>query len=167
VWITKTDNAETVKPGEQLTYDITIGNSSQKTAVENASASDALPNNVTFVSATGGGQYDASAHRVGWSGINLAPGESRVVQVTVRVNAAASGSVVNTAAVRAAECEEGDKSEACSSTDTTRVAGGPLPMTGSSDGLATLLPAAFLVLLGGVTLTVTRLRRRQLGNTRS
>ncbi|WP_244303405.1 DUF11 domain-containing protein [Leucobacter coleopterorum] len=161
VWVLKTDNAETVRPGDDLTYDITVGNSSDASSVSDATVIDNLPANVSFVSATDGGTYNTATRGVTWTGINLQPSESRVMHVTVRVNDSAQGSVVNTAKVKAAECDGAGGDEACSSTDRTTVEDTPLAMTGSP-GLAAgmLVSVLLLCATGGAALVLGKLRRR-------
>ncbi|QIK62734.1 DUF11 domain-containing protein [Leucobacter viscericola] len=160
VWILKTDNSDTVRPGGNLTYDITVGNSSDASSVSDATVTDKLPANVSFVSATDGGTYNATTRGVTWTGVNLQPSESRVMHVTVRVNDAAHGSVVNTAKVKAAECDGAGGDEACSSTDRTTVKDAPLAMTGSSDLAGMLVSVLLMCVAGGAALVIGKSRRR-------
>lgn len=159
VWVLKTDNTETVRPGDNLTYDITVGNSSRTSSVSDATVTDVLPANVTFVSATGGGSYDAATRKVVWNGVNLKPGEERTVQVTVRVDEAATGTVINTAKAQAAECEAEGGEESCSSTDRTELESVDLAMTGSSGWVGSLLAVLLLCMGGGSALVLGRVRR--------
>ncbi|WP_027460479.1 DUF11 domain-containing protein [Deinococcus murrayi] len=73
-----------------LTYTITASNAGPHEAY-NVVVSDPLPAGVTFVSASGGGSYDAATRRVTWTTGKFLPNTSQNYTVTVTVpNAAAT-----------------------------------------------------------------------------
>jgi uncharacterized repeat protein (TIGR01451 family) len=82
----KMSDPDTVMPGETFTYEISLANPSAEDAY--VYFSDPLPDEVSFVSATGGASYDAGAHTVSWSG--LLPGTSLSTidfEIVVQANA--------------------------------------------------------------------------------
>ena len=83
-----------VYAGTNYTYTITITNSGFATA-SNVVASDVLPTNVTFVSASGNGTNNSGV--ISWSLGSLANGA--ISNVTLTVTAPTSGSVTNVASV--------------------------------------------------------------------
>jgi uncharacterized repeat protein (TIGR01451 family)/fimbrial isopeptide formation D2 family protein/LPXTG-motif cell wall-anchored protein len=101
VWILKDDHKTEVKAGEELTYDLTIGNNSTTSDVVDAVVTDNLPANATFVSATDGGVLSADGKSVTWRIAELAPGAKVTVKITVKVAATAKAGdeVINTAKV--------------------------------------------------------------------
>ncbi len=154
IWVLKDDHAHAVRLGDSLTYDITVGNSSAvtKDAIE---AVDSLPSSVKFVSATDGGKYDPATRSVSWTVLDLGPGQSRVVHVTVQVKGDIEGSVINTV-ILPSEPEDGCKdAEACLSADQTLVSGS-LARTGGSSFTGPLLLAVFGVFLGAGLLVLRR-----------
>ncbi|QIK63289.1 DUF11 domain-containing protein [Leucobacter viscericola] len=164
LWVSKNDHRSEVRAGDTLTYDVTIGNSSTKSSVKNAVATDNLPKNVEFVSASDGGALSADRTAVTWQIGTLEPGASKTVKVTVKVAASAKGGdkVVNTATVKApGECTDGPMdSDSCTSTDTDKVLATEfswLAVTGSGSTLG-LLGGATLVLAIGAVLMVRRRR---------
>jgi uncharacterized repeat protein (TIGR01451 family) len=93
--ITKTPSTVSVLPGANVTYTITVTNLGASLA-SSVVVTDALPANVTFVSATGGGVL--SGNNVIWSGLgSIAAGSGTSVSLTV--TAPLSGSVSNLATV--------------------------------------------------------------------
>jgi uncharacterized repeat protein (TIGR01451 family)/LPXTG-motif cell wall-anchored protein len=90
--VTKDDGQDTVRPGEETTYSITVANRGD-TEVTGVALVDTLPEGTTFVSATGraalaDGSGDAArdgAAAVVWPWFGLAPGEERTVEVTLEV----------------------------------------------------------------------------------
>ena len=92
--------------GQEITYTITAANS----AASNAAATgvtvfDSLPDGVTLVSAAASeGQYDEAADI--WSGLELAPGETATLTITVIVNQGTAGqTLVNTAVISGGETD--------------------------------------------------------------
>ena len=64
--ITKSDSPDPVIAGTNLTYTMTVDSDGPSDAL-NVSVSDTMPAGTTFVSATGGGSYDAGTNTVTWS----------------------------------------------------------------------------------------------------
>ncbi len=80
--IEKTASAELVAPGETFTY--SIGFENQNTVnLTGVSITDAIPANLTFVNATGPWSFEDDV--VTWSLGTLAPGETRIVNLTVSI----------------------------------------------------------------------------------
>lgn len=97
--IVKDDHKQVVLPGESLTYDLTVTNGSATIDATGVIVTDTLPVNTTFVSASDGGtQADGI---VTWNLGGLAKNESKVIRVTVTVNADVVGndSVTNVASI--------------------------------------------------------------------
>lgn len=118
VSIEKDDHKTVVGLGEELTYDLTIRNHSEKTDATSVVVTDTLPAQLTFISASDGGVYDADAHTVTWELGTLAAESTRIVQVTATVDDAtpAGDTIINTATV---DTEEGCViAEDCESIDT-------------------------------------------------
>ncbi|WP_197050753.1 DUF11 domain-containing protein [Deinococcus sp. YIM 77859] len=67
-----------------LTYSITASNAGPQEAY-NVVVSDPLPAGVTFVSASGGGSYDATNHRVTWTTGKFLANTSQTYTITVTV----------------------------------------------------------------------------------
>ncbi|EED30549.1 conserved domain protein [gamma proteobacterium NOR5-3] len=83
--ISKEASVQDVLPGDTLTYTIRYGNAGTDVA-PNAVILDLLPDDVTFVSASGGGNYVASSNSVGWGLGDLDAGVqgSQTVKVQVK-----------------------------------------------------------------------------------
>lgn len=91
--VSKTGPASSPLPGANYSYTITVGNFGPSTAVS-VTATDALPVNVTFVSASSGGALIGS--NVVWADLgNLAAGS--FTNLTLTVTAPLSGEVFNSA----------------------------------------------------------------------
>ena len=91
--INKTDDVadgDCVDPGDTITYTICYGNPNTRT-VHNVVIVDHLDYNTTFVSATGGGSYDAVNHTVAWVIGDLAAEATGCVTLNVTVNASTGG----------------------------------------------------------------------------
>jgi uncharacterized repeat protein (TIGR01451 family) len=58
---------ECINPGESIIYTISYDNTANAFDVHNVTLVDTLPTEVSFVSATGGGTYDAGTHTVTWN----------------------------------------------------------------------------------------------------
>ena len=106
--ITKTDSADPVTRGNQLTYTLNVTNNGPSGAT-NVEVVDTLPAGVTFSSATGGtvtppsgGSTDVTV-AIG----SLASGASQAVTITVDVEDTAAASITNTAIVRSTESTAG------------------------------------------------------------
>lgn len=117
VSISKDDHQQIVRPGEELTYELTVRNGSTKTDATGVIVTDTLPAELEFLSASDGGVYDADSREVVWSLGDLAKGSVREVTVTVRV-AQATGAgveVINGARVQTDQgCTDPDL---CETTD--------------------------------------------------
>ncbi|MCI0575506.1 MAG: tandem-95 repeat protein [Chloroflexi bacterium] len=99
--ITKSDGQTVARPGETLTYTLTINNASNLT-VTNVMVGDILPAHTTFLAASDGGAYHANGHVVVWEIPALGPAAALTRTVTVRVNSPlppATGVITNTAIV--------------------------------------------------------------------
>jgi len=74
-------------PGETLTYDICYDNNDNDFDVHGVTITDHLPAEVSFLSATDGGIYDASTHSVTWELPDLEANDPNIycVHVTVQV----------------------------------------------------------------------------------
>ncbi|GAA3581978.1 hypothetical protein GCM10022198_01470 [Klugiella xanthotipulae] len=83
VWILLDDHLTVIAPAQELVYDIVVGNNSATNTVEAAEVTNTLPDNVTFVSASDGGELNAADGTVTWSLPRIAPGGTTTVQVTV------------------------------------------------------------------------------------
>ncbi|MDD5026269.1 MAG: hypothetical protein PHH13_02715, partial [Candidatus Peribacteraceae bacterium] len=96
--ISKTDNAVTVQPNQNLTYQITVTNTSQ-TPATNVTVVDTLPALETFVSASDGGANVGGI--VTWTGLSIAAGASKTLMLYVQVSASAPNGapLINTASI--------------------------------------------------------------------
>jgi uncharacterized repeat protein (TIGR01451 family) len=139
--ITKTDGTATETPGATTTYTITVSNNGPS-AVTGAQASDVLPADTTFVSATSGATYDAGANTVSFTTGTLAPGDSTGFRLTLAISSSATGNLVNTATVAppAGTTDPNPSNNSATDTDT------PAPVADLSitktDGTATETPGA-------------------------
>ena len=100
--LTKTVNATTVIPGDQVTWTINLSNNAANanTDATGVTVEDVLPAGVTFISATpSSGTFNGST----WTlGNPIAPGGSETLSILTTVNANAGNSVENVAQVSAA-----------------------------------------------------------------
>jgi uncharacterized repeat protein (TIGR01451 family) len=81
--LSKADAGIPVGPGSNLTYTLTLTNIGNGAAT-GVTIADPVPDDTSFVSATGGGRL--SRGRVTWSGLDIAPGDSAKVSFTVRIS---------------------------------------------------------------------------------
>lgn len=99
VTIVKDDHKQIVKPGEELTYDLTVANKSTLADATGVVVTDTLPKELTFGSASDGGTYDQDTHTVTWQLGTLAKDTTKVVHVTATVaKATPSGSTITNGA---------------------------------------------------------------------
>jgi uncharacterized repeat protein (TIGR01451 family) len=93
---------ETAAPGETMAYELTWNNAGPA-AAENTAVTDTLPAEVSFVSASSGGRYDAGRRTVTWKLGTLAVNGTGTLALTVRLaaNATAGSVVVNRAELTA------------------------------------------------------------------
>ena len=100
VSVTKTDGVTSVVPGQSTTYTIVVSNNGPSTAT-NVAVSDPLPAGVTSFVWSGNGQTNV-AGAISNTIASLAPGGSVTYTVTAQIDASATGSLVNTVTVTAA-----------------------------------------------------------------
>ncbi len=94
--IAKSDSADPVLAGQDLTYTLVVANDGPSDAT-NVVATDAVPAGTSFVSADGGGSESGGI--VTWSLGTIADSGSVTVHVTVHVNEARTANISNTAGV--------------------------------------------------------------------
>jgi len=92
--ITKTDAADPVLAGQDLTYTLVVANGGPSDAT-NVVVTDAVPAGTSFVSADGGGLEAGGT--VTWNLGTVAGGGSATVHVTVHVDASRTADLSNTA----------------------------------------------------------------------
>ena len=121
--ITKTDSADPVNRGSQVTYTMTVVNNGPSAAT-NVTVVDTLPAGLTFVSATGGtvtapvGGNQQVSVAVG----NLASGATATVTILATVGQGAAASLTNTATVSSTESTAGFDTNPANNTDTETTA---------------------------------------------
>lgn len=127
--LVKTDGVTTVYQGGQLTYSISFDNLANPNQVTGVTLKDVLPQEVAYVSCTGGGSYDSGAHAVNWNIGTLAPNApSQTVTVTVDVGPTAPIGTVLDNFVTVNGNEEGTGPTTVHDRDTEIVAqGGEIP----------------------------------------
>jgi uncharacterized repeat protein (TIGR01451 family) len=77
--------AECILAGHYLTYTIRYENTSNIKVIHDAVLKNTLPEEVKFISATGGGRYSSSAHKVTWNLGDVPPLRKDSVEVTTRI----------------------------------------------------------------------------------
>jgi uncharacterized repeat protein (TIGR01451 family) len=113
--ITTTDGVATAVPGTSTTYTITVSNSGPSTATSVAVA-DPIPTGFTSFTWSGNGHTNVSG-AINDTVASLAPGASVTYTLTAGIDPAATGSLVNTATVTAAN-DTGSGNNSSSDTDT-------------------------------------------------
>ena len=84
----------TVQPGDSVTYTLAYANTGTGPAIGTL-ASDTLPADTTFVSASAGGSYNAATNTVSWAVGTVSAGASGTVSFVVKVaNSATDGEVI-------------------------------------------------------------------------
>src|SRR5205823_2706337 len=96
--ILKTDGKDSVVPGTNDTYTLTVTNNGPST-VTGATVCDVLPAGTTFVSATGGATYDAGTNTVSYTTGTLAPTGTASFTLTLAISPTLTGTLANTATV--------------------------------------------------------------------
>jgi len=95
--ITKTDSADPVLAGQDLTYTLVVANGGPSDAT-NVVVTDAVPAGTSFVSADGGGLEAGGI--VTWNLGTVADGGSATVHVTIHVDEGRTADLSNTANVQ-------------------------------------------------------------------
>src|SRR5690242_5235186 len=101
VTIDKSASPDSVSPGQQLNFTITVANNMTGT-IDGVRVDDALPDSVTFGSAKPsipGISCGHSGNNVSCQGGTLAPGQTGTVLISTKVSMSASGDIQNTASV--------------------------------------------------------------------
>ncbi|MEJ2218925.1 MAG: DUF11 domain-containing protein, partial [Gemmatimonadota bacterium] len=96
--VTKTGPASATAGGD-VTYTIVVRDTAGPSDASGVTVTDRLPTSLTYVSSTNGGSYVGGQRMVRWNLGTLAAGDSTVLAVTATVDAAATGSVSDTATV--------------------------------------------------------------------
>ena len=130
--ITKTDSADPVIAGEDLTYTLVVTNDGPSDAT-NVVVTDDVPAGTSFVSADGGGIEAAGT--VTWNLGTIADGASATVHVTVHVNEARTADLSNTAGV-ASDQGDPDPSDDEATEPTTVDEAADLSITKDADATA-------------------------------
>ena len=118
--LTKTDRADPVASGSNVTYDICFDNTQNETTVDNVTLTDQLPTGTTFVSATDGGV--ASGNTVIWSiGTLIAGAPRQCVGLTLQINAPEGSVVTNSVTI------ESDQTAPTTTNEDTTVGTAALP----------------------------------------
>jgi uncharacterized repeat protein (TIGR01451 family) len=114
----KADNVEDcVWPGENINYQICYDNLGNAIDVHNVTLTDILSNQVDFVSATGGGVYNAGTRTVTWNlGTVLAGAEQECVGLVVKVHSDTTAFYITNYCTISGS-EEGTSNEASVTTD--------------------------------------------------
>lgn len=84
--LSKAVDAAAARPGDKLTYTVTVGNTGTRDSVP-TSVEDKLPAGLTFVSADHGGSYNASTRTVSWSIPAIPRDDTLELVVTATVDA--------------------------------------------------------------------------------
>jgi uncharacterized repeat protein (TIGR01451 family) len=95
LWPEKKASAEEILSGDELTYTLTLGHSAVTSTATDVVLSDQIPENTTFVDATGSYTFDGTT--VLWEFASLDPVDTRVVEMTVKAEAGFSGTISNDA----------------------------------------------------------------------
>ena len=117
------DTTQCVDPGGQITYNISYDNLLNPLDVANVTITDALPTDVSFVSATGVASYDSPTRTVTWDVGPLVAGTLGSVQLVVDVDPAATpGSTIHN------DCTiDSDDTPPTTQGDDTKVCEGGMP----------------------------------------
>ncbi len=148
--ITKTDSADPVNRGSQVTYTLQVVNNGPSGAT-NVTVVDTLPAGLTFVSATGGTVTPPSGGNQQVSVVvgNLASGGTATVTILANVEQSAGNLLTNTATVSSTESIAGFDTNTANNTDTETTA-----TTGTIDLVVTKTDSADPIAPGN-TLTYT------------
>ncbi|MBI5404815.1 MAG: DUF11 domain-containing protein, partial [Candidatus Kerfeldbacteria bacterium] len=147
--IVKTAGAKNAKPGDVVTYTLTVKNIGDGDA-ENVIITDTLPKDLSFVHATG--------RTMTWNIGTLKAGHTRIINVDVRVESdAKSGTYTNVATVRSDEVPE-------KSATADLIVKRPVVLGLATTGVGMLDYAIGLVGMALVVLGILGLRRRSTAN---
>ncbi len=94
--ISKTDGRSTVRPGDRLTYTITVRNNNSGSN-NNVTVRDILPSELRFISADGNERV--SGRTITWNNVNIPAFSTRTFRLTVEVDRNADGTITNRAEV--------------------------------------------------------------------
>jgi len=145
--VAKADSADPVDPNTQVTYTVSYGNAGLA-AASNVVIVETLPANLSFVSATGGGVYNAGTGTVTWTlGTIPAQTTGQTVTFTAKVNGnlAEGGTITNTSLT--IDCDETDPVTATAETTTVNDTKAP-EVSGQVPAVnATLVPREPLIQL--------------------
>src|SRR6185369_15504577 len=160
--ITKSDSADPVTAGTNLTYTITVDSSGPSDA-PGVSVSDPIPAGTSFVSATGGGTYDSGTNTVSWSlGTVAASDPAVVLTLVVAVDPSRTTGISNTATVGSTTTDPTPANNTATETtavqaraDLTVAKSGPASATAGSafDYTLTVTNHGPSVHTGGITVT--------------
>src|SRR6266852_4573162 len=135
--VTKTDTPDPVNAGANITYTLTLTNNGPSPA-QSVSLTDSTPANTTFVSVmqTSGPGSSITSPAVGGTGtitaniVTLAAGATATYTLVVNVNAAATGTISNTASVTSTTADPNAANN--SATATTTINGADLAIAKSA-----------------------------------
>jgi len=102
--ITKTGSTPSANPEDVVTFTLAVNNAGPSDAT-GITVTDVIPSGMSYTSDSCGGSYDAGTGTWTWSIASLANGASMSCNLTVQVDSAASGTLVNTASVTGAETD--------------------------------------------------------------
>lgn len=135
--ITKSVNNTTAKPGEVLNYTVVVTNVGDGDAV-NVAVADTIPSGLSYVHATGKTRS--------WSFDRLAPGESKTITYTVRVNSTAKNGKHTNVATAVADDTVMVSAQADVTVKVPQVLGLATTGTGLMDYLIVIVGIAFIAL---------------------
>jgi uncharacterized repeat protein (TIGR01451 family) len=141
--LSKVDDIGTcVYTGDNINYGICYDNSLNTFDVHNVTIIDTVPENVSFVSASGGGTYNSVTHTVTWNiGTVTAGAPEACVTLVVRVNAGAE----NTTLTNCGRIDSDETGPTTQCEDTNVCAGPPSPPAVPVPGLT---PIGLIALVG-------------------
>jgi uncharacterized repeat protein (TIGR01451 family) len=148
--ITKSDGLTAAIPGESVTYTIVASNAGPSD-VDSVTVTDNIPNDLDCnwtCNSNGGGSCSASGSGDISDNIDLPAGGSATYTAICNIDSAASGSIVNTATISAAEIDPAFGNNSATDTDSLPADSADLAIT-NSDGTDMAIPG------GSLTYTIT------------
>ena len=124
--VEKTADKSSVRPGESLTYTITVTNESETVAATDVKIVDTLPRGYTVTSYDSG---TVNGNTITWTISELAAGATEQFTITGTVDSDAAGTLTNSVAVTFTE----DPNAAPTDEVTTSVSSGTTPTPGTND----------------------------------